>query len=171
MKVRRDTVLISSVLFTIALVSLLPPFVRGALQRFDTTGREQLETGWRLYAEMWGNFDIASLAIVLIGLIVTWGGYLHKVRWTWFVMFVIVWGWFFPAMAYPDFGYAWYKGLIPTGEIPVFLLNAFGEPGIARSVAQEMIIFALMVIALILPMKSFFWSGKRRLGTPEDDCR
>ncbi len=170
MKIRRDTVFISSVLFTIALLWLAPPLFKGALERYDTAWREQLDTGWRLYAEMWGSFDIASLAIVLIGLIVTWGGYLKKVRWTWFVMFVVVWGWYFPAMAYPDFVYPWYKGAIPTGAVPVFLLNAFGKPGAARGLAQEMVIFAIMVVALVLPMKSFFWSGERKSKHPTPDA-
>ena len=40
----------------------------------------------------------ASLAVIAIGLIVTWFGYIKGVRWTWFVMFVIVWVWAFPVM-------------------------------------------------------------------------
>ena len=43
----------------------------------------------------------ASLAIILIGLIVAWTGYLNKIRWAWLVMFVIVWMWAFPTMILP----------------------------------------------------------------------
>jgi hypothetical protein len=31
-----------------------------------------------------------SLALVFIGLIVTWTGYLNKIRWAWFVMLILV---------------------------------------------------------------------------------
>jgi hypothetical protein len=172
MKIRRDSVFISSVLFTVVLLWLVPPFVKGALERYNTAGREQLDTGWRLYSEMWGAFDIASLTIVLIGLIVTWCGYFKKIRWTWFVMFVLVWGWFFPAMAYPDVVYPWYTGKIQTGAVPAFLLNAFGKPGLAQGLAQEMLIFAILVIALILPIKSFFGGAERNSKhSPPDDSR
>jgi hypothetical protein len=103
MRIRWDTVFISSVLFTIAMLWCVPPFFKGALAGYDKAGLKNLDTGRRLYAQMGGSFGVASLAIILIGLIVTWAGYIKKVRWTWFVMFVIVWGWAFPVMAFPDF--------------------------------------------------------------------
>ena len=162
MKIRRDTVFISSVLFTIALLWLVPPFIKGALSRYDTSGRQQLDTGWRLYSEMWASFDIASLALVLIGLIVTWAGYIKKVRWTWFVMFVIVWGWFFPALAFPDFVYPLYRGAITIPSFSDLILAGFSKSGMARGIVHEMAIFVLMVIALVLPIKSFFCGTKRQ---------
>jgi hypothetical protein len=45
----------------------------------------------------------ASLAIILIGLVVTWSGFVNRVRWTWFVMFIMVWVWLFPWLILPYF--------------------------------------------------------------------
>ena len=159
MKIRRDSAFVSSVLFTISLLWLIPPFFKGALEFFDAGG----ETDWRLFSEMWGAFDIASLTIVMIGLIVTWGGYNKKVRWTWFVMFLIVWGWFFPAVAFHDFVYPLYCGALQITSFSGFIRAAFGEPGIIRGVVHEMFIFALMVIALLLPLRAFFWGRGRQV--------
>jgi len=171
MKIRRDTVFISSVLFTIALLWFIPPCIQRVLDWRGSAG--ETDFGLRLYFREMRDFGIASLAIVLIGLIVTWTGYVKKVRWTWFVMLVIVWGWAFPDMAYPDFVYPWYNGAISIRDFPALILAAFGKPGAGRGLAHEMIIFVMMVIALVLPMKSFVWSGERKATapTPDGNCR
>jgi hypothetical protein len=83
-------------LFTIAFLSLIPALLSDAL-----TGRHpnpDLSAGWAEVARLLGDLGVASLAIVFIGLVVTWTGYIKKVRWTWFVMFIIVWAWAFPLM-------------------------------------------------------------------------
>jgi len=36
------------------------------------------------------------MALISIGLIVTWTGYVKAVRSAWFIMFIIVWFWAFP---------------------------------------------------------------------------
>jgi hypothetical protein len=96
----------------------------------------------------------ACLAITAIGLIVAWTGYLKGVRWTWFVMFVIVWGWEFPLRVLPL--HLWrHRALIaPT------IASALGDR-FARIGAETMLSFLLMVIALILPAKTFLtgWRG------------
>jgi hypothetical protein len=154
-KIRRDTVFISTVLFTIALLGLVPPLFRNAFTGHDKAAFQRLDWALQLYTRMIDRLSIASLAIVLIGLIVVWAGYSKKVRWTWFVMFVIVWGWAFPVLVFPDVVYPLYRGVIEEGfsqmigNIRVALL----EPLI--------VCFALMVVALALPMKSFFWDSQR----------
>ena len=50
-------------------------------------------------AQAIGDRGIASLTIICIGLIVTWMGYIKRLRWTWFVLLVIVWGWAYPILA------------------------------------------------------------------------
>ena len=97
------------------------------------------------------GMGIDSLTFILIGLIVTWAGYVKRVRWTWFVLFIIVFGWAFPLMILPYF------------QMPIVLTasewfaRAVKEPGLARDSAEEVLIFSLMVIALFLPVKAFFW--------------
>jgi hypothetical protein len=156
MKIRRDTVFISTVLFTIALLGLVPPFFRIAFAGHDEAAFQRLDTGFRLYSRLMGSFSIASLAVVLIGLIVTWAGYIKKVRWTWFVMFVIVWGWAFPVLVFPDVVYPVYRGVIVITSFSGMIRAALHEPGLVRGFVQLSVIFVLMVIALVLPMKSFF---------------
>ena len=98
-----------------------------------------------------------TLALVFIGLIVTWTGYLNKVRWTWFVMFILVSGLAIPLGIFP-----WLMHPKVFLDIPGLLVNAWkGEPGPARPILEEISIFLLMVIALLLPAKSFF---SRRAG-------
>jgi hypothetical protein len=100
------------------------------------------------------QLGIASLAIIFIGLIVTWTGYVNKTRWTWFVMFIIVWGWAFPLMILPLF-----RALsVPVSEL---LLDALKEPGVAPDGVEEILIFLLMLIGLVLPIRSFAFPGRK----------
>jgi len=176
MKIRRDAVFISSVLFTIALLWLVPPFVQHVLD-----GRAALhenDFGLRLYFRGSVALGIASLAIVLIGLIVTWTGFIRRVRWAWFVMFVIVWGWALPNLVYADVVYPVSRHLLSITDLPaIFLEGLIGHAGLprdfARGFVQLTVIFALMVIALVLPIRSFFWGPEvgRQQHSPTLNCR
>lgn len=151
MKFRRDAAFVSSVLFTVAFVCLIPPCWANAL-----TGRhtQDLDAAWAAIARLIHQLGIASLVIISIGLIVTWMGYVNKIRWTWFVMFIIVWGWAFPLMILPLF-----RALsVPVSEL---FLKAFKEPGVARDGVEEILIFSVMLIALVLPIKSFAFPGRK----------
>jgi hypothetical protein len=87
-KFRRDAVFVSSVLFTVAFACLIPPMWSNALAGRHT---QDLDAAWTAIARLIHELGIASLAIIFIGLIVKWMGYVNKIRWTWFVMFIIVW--------------------------------------------------------------------------------
>jgi hypothetical protein len=160
MRIRRDTAFISSLLFTIALLWLVPPFVRHVLDGRAAVHESDLSL--RLYLRESAALGVASLAIILIGLIVTWAGYIKKIRWAWLLMFVIVWGWALPNLVYPDVVYPVSRHLVSFADFPAIFLEALlGHAGFprdfARGFAQLTLIFLLMVIALALPMKSFFW--------------
>ncbi len=154
MRIRADSVFISSLLFTIALLNLVPEgllyFSSGtdkvALARFDAGVRAQLQT--------WHYYGVASLAITLIALIVVWTWYIKRARSAWLVMFVVTWGWAFPLFAWP-----YLKGP-KVFTLPEWIFNAIYERGYPRSEAQLVVTFSLMVIALLLPMRSFFLVGK-----------
>ncbi len=170
MKIRRDAVFISSVLFTISLLWLVPPFVQHVLDGRGAVRESNL--GLRLYLRESASLGIASLAIILIGLIVTWAGYVRKVRWAWLLMFVIVWGWAFPNMVYPDVVYPVSRRLVSITDLPAICLEALlGRAGLprdfARDFAQLSMIFVLMVIALILPIKSFFRGARLESDRPQ----
>jgi hypothetical protein len=148
LRIRRDLVFLSSLLFTIAFICLIPSQVANAFAgRGD---RALLGPGFAEVAKLLGDLGISSLAIILIGLIVTWTGYIKRVRWTWFIMFVIVFAWAFPLMIVPLL----HHSVVLT--VPEWFSRAMKEPGPARDAAEEVLIFSLMVIALLLPVSSFF---------------
>lgn len=150
MRIRRDSVFIASVLFTIALLCLVPWSWRYAFP--DQTGRiADIVPNFEIAAHAMSNFGIASLAIILIGLIVTWLGYIKRLRWAWFVMFVITWAWAFPVLILPLLTHKIHHTFIDL------LYGAMYQSGVARISIQSISIFFLMVIALLRPIKSFFF--------------
>ena len=95
--------------------------------------------------------SVASLAIILVGLLVVWTGYAKRSRPAWFVMFVIVWFWAFPAPLYP-FIIPLLIRERPSFTFPELLSDAILGPGWPRDVVELYLAFLLMVIGLALPM-------------------
>ncbi len=150
MRIRADLALVSSVLFTIALLNLLPAGRWYFSSPTDAVALARLDAGFRAQLQAWHYLGIASLAIILIGLIVTWTGYVKRARSAWLVMFVVTWAWAFPLFAWP-----YLKGP-RVFTLPEWIFNAIYEPGSPRTAAQLVVTVSLMVVALLLPMKSFF---------------
>ncbi len=150
MRIRRDPVFISSVLMTISLVALVPENLSNAStwrQRFF----QETEQLWiRNYLAPVG---FASLAVIVVGLVVVWTGYQKGLRWTWFVLLVIVWLFAFPVSMLPDI-----LDIRNAESIDwsAWFWNAVREPGVARAHAEAVLDFLLMVVALLLPIKAFF---------------
>ena len=166
MKIRRDALALSSILFTVALLLLVPSAFELASvthqSRFRdiATGADASAVGDQIAIP---NHDaplgFAYLTIIAIGLVVTWTGYIKGVRWTYFVMFVIVWLWAFPALMLP---------VIPfwrTLEWIRMVKEAISMNGLARDILESMVAFPLMVLALVLSAKTFiFGRGAGRSG-------
>ena len=150
MRIRADSVFISSVLFTIALLGLIRPALWCYFSGSDKVALAKLDVGFRAEAQMTHYLGVACLAIILIGLIVTWTEYVRQARSAWLVMFVVTWAWAFPLFAWP------YLRGPKVFALPEWIYNAIYEPGSPRTAAQLVVIFALMAIALLLPIKSFF---------------
>src|SRR5215467_10917687 len=90
MKIRLDSVLVSCVLHTIALLAL----VQAALWNFSGTTNALLapmEAGFPDDTKIRHYLGICLFAVVFIGLIATWTGYVNMRRSAWLVMFVIAW--------------------------------------------------------------------------------
>jgi hypothetical protein len=151
LRARRDVVFISSVLFTITLLCLVPICWGAALSGRDKMAIEALDSGYRAAAQTMGELGVASMAVIFIGLIVTWTGYVKGVRSAWFVMFIVVWLWAFPLILLPFLPDI--VG-IPLSEL---VSRALREPGTSRTSLRSVLIFTPMLIALILPIKSFFF--------------
>jgi len=139
MRVRNDPVFISSLLFTIALLFRVPDCLRDAAYMKDVL----LQT-----------VGFASLANIFVGLVVVWTGFIRRYRWAWLVMFIIVSVWAFPALLLPLF-----HGKIVVTFVE-WLEEAWHWPGSARIYGENVILVSIMLIALLLPVKSFFWKSK-----------
>lgn len=151
MRICRDVVLLSSVLFTAALLCLVPICWNAALSGRDGMAFEALDAGYKDAAKTMGQLGVASMAVIFIALIITWTGYVKGVRSAWFVMFIVVWLWAFPLLLLPF--------LPDIAGIPLSELvsRALREPGTSRTSVCSVLIFTPMLIALILPLKSFFF--------------
>jgi hypothetical protein len=161
LRLRRDVVVLSGVLFTAALLMLAP-----AMWKAAATVRHQ--------GSLWGagpqtrfqygfaSAGFTSLAVIAVGLIVTWAAYIKGVRWTWFVMFVIVWVWAFPVLVLPYLR-PW-KG-VPT--VAQSFASFISEGGLARNFVEVLLVFLLMVLALVLPVKTLLLGRGGSPGTSE----
>ena len=145
MKIRHDAVAVSSILFTLALLIPLPAMLGNAW----TLPQTSLDIAGRMGVQnFYAPIGFASLAVITIGLIVTWAGYVKGVRWTWFVMFLIACGWAFPVLVLAEFHW---RNMLPIAQWPPFVLKGRGpQLGFAGSVLT----LALMVLALIIPAKT-----------------
>ncbi len=148
---RRDSSFISSVLFTIVLAYLVPSSWRAAMVLRDVKTLHELAPELQGYAYTLHLLGLAALTIIAIGLLVTWTGFVQSVRWTWFVMFAIVWLWVFPMTIVPLFQHRL------TETFPQWWYMAWGMPGDTRIWAENWAIFTTMLVALFMPVRSFFF--------------
>lgn len=161
MKVKWNTVLLSCVLFTVALIGLVPLQISPIMgarsselaQMHDGFARELV----RLYAVK----AIFSMAMILMGLVIVWAGYFKTIRWTWYVMFILVFGWAFFGFIMPlrPLGRAlltesWSDTIGSAKQFPGQFVDVVGTS------AFLVLMFVLMVIALILPARAFFFSPR-----------
>jgi hypothetical protein len=152
MRIRRDVVFISSVLFTIAFLCLIP----ATLGNVQAHPSEELGPVFSTVASMAHAIGVDSIAFILIGLIVTWKGYVKKIPWTWLVMLIIVGAWGFPLLVLDLIQH--HSAITMT--LFQILSRAWEEPGFARTTVEQVVIFLLMMAALVLPVKSFLASAR-----------
>jgi len=160
LKIRRDALAASSMLFTVALLLLAPSMfalagtTHQARFRDIATGAEASAVGDQIaIPNYYAPLGFASLTIIAIGLVVTWTGYIKGSRWTYSVMFVIVWLWAFPVLMLPLL-----LVVIPswrTLEWIRMVKEAITMNGVARGILEPFVAFLLMVLALVLPAKTF----------------
>jgi len=155
LKIRYDAVVVSSVLFTLALLIQVPVMWRAA-ETGCGVGPWHSGVVYR-FQDCIAPVGFASLSVIVIGLIVAWTGYIRGVRWAWMVMFVIVWVWAFPVLML-GFLHPWQK----LASFPLALASALREfpwegplGPLARLLVEASLSFLLMVFALVLPAKTF----------------
>jgi hypothetical protein len=149
-------------LFTVALLLLAPSMfalagtTHQARFRDIATGADGSAVGDQIaIPNYYAPLGFASLTIIAIGLVVTWTGYIKGARWTYSVMFVIVWLWTFPVLVLPLL-----LVVIPswrTLEWIRMVKEAITMNGVARDVLEAFVAFLLMVLALVLSAKTFIF--------------
>ena len=169
MKIRRDALALSSILFTVALLMLVPtPFELARMThqtrfRDIATGADASAVGDQIaIPNYYAPLGFASLTIIAIGLVVTWTGYIKGSRWTYSLMFVIVWLWAFPVIMLPPL-----RGVIPfwrTLDWIRMVKEAISVNGVERDILESSVAFLLMVLALALPVGTLFLGRRRRPG-------
>ncbi len=158
MRIRLDRVSVSSVLLTICLLSLVPTNLRSA-STWQTRSIWITEELARYNYE--ASIAFASLALTIIGITVIWTGYQRRLRWAWFIMVVFACVYYFPVYLRDCFlevsrvGWPWWAALVREAME--------GRP-FAQAMAQSLVTLTVMLIALLLPIRSFF--GKNGTGGP-----
>jgi hypothetical protein len=149
MKIRCNMTVVSTVVLSLCLMLPIP-------------GNFRLASTWREHYLVIGNqrpqnfmapLGLCALGIQIIGMIVLWTGYRRRERLAWFVMFVILWCFSFPTYV---------LGTILDLQTVSFQLSPWingirdgYEPSIWA--AEEALVFLVMLVALVLPIKTFFW--------------
>ena len=169
MKIRLDSVLVSCVLHTIALLAL----VQAALWNFSGRTKALLapmeEAGFHTDTQTLHYLGICLFALVLVGLIVTWTGYLNMRRSAWLVMFVIAWVCVFPPFVLP-----WVSPLLHRRmdlTFSEFLYNAIYGWGFPRELLVSILMFLAMLVGLLLPIKKFLGTHDRDEPTRRPSAR
>lgn len=166
MKIRLDSVLVSCVLHTIALLGL----AQAALWNFSESMNALLAPIAAGIPDMQTRhyLSICLFALVLIGLITTWIGYINMRRSAWLVMFVIAWV-CLPLFVLPCFSLLLHRRLELT--FFEFLYNAIDGWGFPRELFVSTLIFSAMLVGLLLPVKKFFGTHGRNEPTPLPSSR
>src|ERR1700739_1565155 len=166
MKIRHDPPFLSSLLFTIVFVWIARWVWPDVLLRWGWKTGHYVNADLHEVFWLQSEMAILSLAIILIGLIVVWTGYLKKVRWTWFIMFAIVFG-CAPILIFRDLALMPRNFFMPASDWLRLLADAAqGEP-LARLMVESILLFLFMVIAVFLPVKSFFFSPRAPITRPQ----
>jgi biopolymer transport protein ExbD len=127
---------------------------------------------------MW-NFlaplGFAYLGIVAIGLIVLWTGYRKRERWAWYVMLIALLFFYFPSSVLPvalqirRFGWLFLLELLGAfrvggwGQCWIGSLRPNYSVGLACMpilILSGPLKFLVMLVALLLPVKAFFWHSE-----------
>jgi hypothetical protein len=98
MRYRLDTVLVSSIILSLSLAALIPHNLQFASTWrqpfFHVTPRFSMQNYMM-------PIGFASLAMVMVSLIVVWAAYRKTARWAWFCMLIVVWLFVFPVHVLP----------------------------------------------------------------------
>jgi hypothetical protein len=99
---------------------------------------------------------LASITVIIVALIVIWTWLVAGSRVAWLIMAVIVWVWAFPIMMISRL----HIGPVSSSQLKDWIVSAWHQDGLARVSLINPIMFSLMLIGLILPLRALFRIGK-----------
>jgi hypothetical protein len=137
LRIRPNIFQVSGFLLTLGVLRLLPSTIAWVRVR-------ELDIGQ--------SFGFASLTVIIVALIVIWTGLAARNRVAWVIMAVIVWVWAFPIMmslvvSHPRVFLDWREWVAAAWR------NDFSWP---RILLVNTIMFLLMLVGLILPLRALF---------------
>jgi hypothetical protein len=103
---------------------------------------------------------LASLRVIIVGLIVIWTWLVRGSRVAWVIMAVIVWVWAYFIMMGPI------HLVRALSVLPEWVTSAWGGEHISRIFFMSTLMFLLMLVGLILPVRSLFRIGKFKYPVP-----
>jgi hypothetical protein len=140
LRIRPNIFLVSSLLLTPGLFWLLPSAINCA----------------RATEPMTRTAGLASLTIIIVGLIVVWTGLAAGNRVSWVILAVIVWVWAFFIMTGPvlHHGLRW-----TLSDLREWVAFAWLGENIARTYLISTVMFLFMLVGLILPVRALLRNG------------
>ena len=161
MKVRCSTTSVSALVFSICLIMSIPAALGNASTWRELTLKLPYGAIWNFVAPL----GVADLGIVAIGLIVLWTGYRRRERWAWFVMLIVLLSFSFPTSVLPIYRWSYlpgFLGLLQEGGWHCLTILPSPSQSIGIGCATVLttigpLKFLVMSIALLLPIRAFFW--------------
>ncbi len=101
---------------------------------------------------------LASLTVIIFALIVIWTWLAAGNRVAWVIIAVIVWVWAFPIMMMP---LVTHKVDLSWSELSDWVGSAWHGEHLARISLVNTVLFLLMLVGLILPVRALLRSGNR----------
>jgi hypothetical protein len=95
----------------------------------------------------------ASLTVIAMSVMVLWTAYRDKERWAWWVLLVSVVGFIFPVYVLQLIILWKAASAFSPSE---WLKEAIRIPGPSRIAAEQILLFIVMLLALLLPVRTFF---------------
>jgi hypothetical protein len=168
MKIRCTTTSISALLLSLCLVTFIPDGFRGA-STWNMPFLKMPPSG--SIVNYFIPLGFMSLGLVAIGLIVLWTGYKQNERRAWFVMLIILLCFIFPSDVFlllMRIHVIGWRSLLEfmeeywtvKGWWGCFMRLPLSDVGIEHMpliIGAELLRFLVMLFALLLPVKAFFW--------------
>jgi hypothetical protein len=142
-RIRPNIFLVSSLLLTPAFLWLLPSIIKSCVSYGPET--------------MTQTAGLASLTVIIVALIVIWTWLVAGNQVAWVIIAVIVWVWAFPIMMLP---LVTHIVALSLSDLSDSVASAWHGDHLSRIALVNTVLFLLMLVGLILPVRALLRIGK-----------